>query len=431
MGVTPPLDRGIKVLRQSRGGNGDVASLVLDDNRVIGRSPDCGSDGHPIVRARSNGRTTCAPGDSARVLVFTARRPRSENSNCLRSRWGALSRRWLRRVRHPFTWDARIPDCAADQEGSRRAERHERDTVKKAVDLRVIPARRRGSQSWIEYQDVAVLTMLGHLGRLGLRAAYKRRGARLGAQRRLARGARAAHRASCVRKLDDVERRDERAERYVRLRDQWIVSDPAIKGGEPGDQGLARERPLARGADRRGRGRRGARRGLPAHPGRGARGRRPLRPRQPAARAAASAARGVKLWFDEDLSPTLVQVANARGFQATCNRDRGMLGASDAQLRAIVQAEGFVLVTDNASDFRPMFARDDIHPGLAVHPRRVRPRRAATTRGALIDFIVDAGRSGRTSRRGLHGQPARRATTPRAARHARRTPACLTTARPA
>ena len=65
----------------------------------------------------------------------------------------------------------------------------------------------------------------------------------------------------------------------------------------------------------------------------------------------------MKLWFDEDLSPTLVQVANERGFEATCNRDRGLLGATDAELRAIVQAEGFVLVTDNAvglpADVRP------------------------------------------------------------------------------
>ena len=65
----------------------------------------------------------------------------------------------------------------------------------------------------------------------------------------------------------------------------------------------------------------------------------------------------MKLWFDEDLSPTLVQVANERGFQATCNRDRGVLGAKDAVLRRLVQAEGFVLVTDNATDFRPMYER--------------------------------------------------------------------------
>ncbi len=74
----------------------------------------------------------------------------------------------------------------------------------------------------------------------------------------------------------------------------------------------------------------------------------------------------MRLWFDEDLSPTLVWVANERGLEATCNRDRGTLGSTDLQLRRLVQAEGYVFVTDNASDFRPMYARDAIHPGLVV-----------------------------------------------------------------
>jgi predicted nuclease of predicted toxin-antitoxin system len=96
----------------------------------------------------------------------------------------------------------------------------------------------------------------------------------------------------------------------------------------------------------------------------------------------------VKLWFDEDLSPTLVAIANDRGFEATCNRDRGLLGATDAQLRLIAQAEGFVLVTDNASDFRPMFARADIHPGLAVMPAEHGRAGQQRLAGLLIAFIV-------------------------------------------
>jgi predicted nuclease of predicted toxin-antitoxin system len=76
----------------------------------------------------------------------------------------------------------------------------------------------------------------------------------------------------------------------------------------------------------------------------------------------------VKLWFDEDLSPTLVQVARDHGLEATCNRDRGVLGHKDAQLRQLAQAQDYILVTDNASDFRPMYTRDDFHPGLIVVP---------------------------------------------------------------
>lgn len=76
----------------------------------------------------------------------------------------------------------------------------------------------------------------------------------------------------------------------------------------------------------------------------------------------------MRLWFDEDLSPSLVQVANALGFEATCNRDRAMLASKDPELRRVVQAEGYVFVTNNAADFRPMYSREDIHPGLIVMP---------------------------------------------------------------
>lgn len=74
----------------------------------------------------------------------------------------------------------------------------------------------------------------------------------------------------------------------------------------------------------------------------------------------------MRLWFDEDLSPTLVRIANEHGLEATCNRDRGVLGHTDAQLRQLVQSQGHVLVTDNASDFRPMNRHDEVHPGMIV-----------------------------------------------------------------
>lgn len=98
----------------------------------------------------------------------------------------------------------------------------------------------------------------------------------------------------------------------------------------------------------------------------------------------------MKLWFDEDLSPTLVQVANARGFDATCNRDRGVLGHTDAQLRRLVQGQDYVFVTDNASDFRPMYERDQLHPGLAVMPAEFGRDRQQQLAGAIIDWVVRA-----------------------------------------
>lgn len=98
----------------------------------------------------------------------------------------------------------------------------------------------------------------------------------------------------------------------------------------------------------------------------------------------------MKLWFDEDLSPTLVQVANKLGFGATCNRDRAVLGAKDPQLRALVQRESYVFVTDNASDFRRMYARDDVHPGLIVLPGAGGRRAQWQSATAVIRWIVAA-----------------------------------------
>ena len=115
----------------------------------------------------------------------------------------------------------------------------------------------------------------------------------------------------------------------------------------------------------------------------------------------------MRLWFDEDLSPTLVRVAQQRGFEATCNRDRDVLGIKDAQLHEAVQRENFVLVTDNASDFRPGYARDEIHPGLIVMPAGPGREHQRELARQVIDWIVSRIRQRSDSCR-VHGQQTRR-----------------------
>jgi predicted nuclease of predicted toxin-antitoxin system len=105
----------------------------------------------------------------------------------------------------------------------------------------------------------------------------------------------------------------------------------------------------------------------------------------------------VRLWFDEDLSPTLVQVAHEHGLEATCNRDRGVLGHKDDQLRQLVQSQGYVLVTDNASDFRPMYGRDELHPGMIVIPGGDgRARQQQLVRAVIAWILNAAGESAQT-----------------------------------
>jgi excisionase family DNA binding protein len=105
-------------------------------------------------------------------------------------------------------------------------------TVKKAVDQRVIPARRRGSQSLVEVDDVPVLAMLGLLTEMRLVVKHKRQ------LRDWLRESDAPEEleltpALVVRRVCEVEQARLRAERYAELRDRWIVRDPAVKGGEP------------------------------------------------------------------------------------------------------------------------------------------------------------------------------------------------------
>jgi len=105
-------------------------------------------------------------------------------------------------------------------------------TVKKAVDQKVIPTKKRGSQLWIDVDDVPVLFMLGQLRDMKLAVQYKRQ---------LREWLRTSGPSSelelmpmlIVRRVDDVEETRRRAERYAQLRDVWIVRDPNVKGGEP------------------------------------------------------------------------------------------------------------------------------------------------------------------------------------------------------
>ncbi|HUB35531.1 MAG TPA: DUF5615 family PIN-like protein [Solirubrobacteraceae bacterium] len=76
----------------------------------------------------------------------------------------------------------------------------------------------------------------------------------------------------------------------------------------------------------------------------------------------------MKLWVDEDLSPSLVEVAHAHGLDAACNRDRGLLGGSDLEvLRRCIQ-EDRTLITNNLGDFRRLCETRSVHPGLIVLP---------------------------------------------------------------
>jgi len=77
----------------------------------------------------------------------------------------------------------------------------------------------------------------------------------------------------------------------------------------------------------------------------------------------------VKLWIDECLSPTLVEQANRRGYWATCNRDRNLLGVRDQPLHKTVIDEEAVFVTNDEADFDALYRQVDLHTGLLILPQ--------------------------------------------------------------
>ncbi len=124
----------------------------------------------------------------------------------------------------------------------------------------------------------------------------------------------------------------------------------------------------------------------------------------------------MRLWIDEDLSPSLVDVAHAHGLDATCNRDRGLLGSSDRDVLRRCIDEDRTLVTNNLGDFRRLCETRSAHPGLIVLPTLARAaqqellanaldhvnRRMADTRATdpgefMINMIVEVNDSGTCS----------------------------------
>jgi predicted nuclease of predicted toxin-antitoxin system len=93
----------------------------------------------------------------------------------------------------------------------------------------------------------------------------------------------------------------------------------------------------------------------------------------------------VKLWIDECLSPTLVARANRRGYWATCNRDRDLLGIADKNLHELVIDEEAVFVTNDEADFVALYKRVDLHTGLLILPQT--DKRESLWR--LLDVALD------------------------------------------
>jgi predicted nuclease of predicted toxin-antitoxin system len=95
----------------------------------------------------------------------------------------------------------------------------------------------------------------------------------------------------------------------------------------------------------------------------------------------------VRFLIDECLTVQLVAVATDHGYEAHHIAYLDMAGQKDWHVARHAQENDFVFVTNNAADFRALYATQELHPGLVILIPNVRAdlqRRLFT--GALEQF---------------------------------------------
>jgi predicted nuclease of predicted toxin-antitoxin system len=98
----------------------------------------------------------------------------------------------------------------------------------------------------------------------------------------------------------------------------------------------------------------------------------------------------VNFLIDECLHTSLVQVAVDRGHEATHVNYRGLSGVKDWNLMAPIRENEFTLVTNNAGDFRRLYAQEEIHAGLVILIPNVPPSEQRALFDAALDELAAA-----------------------------------------
>ncbi len=90
------------------------------------------------------------------------------------------------------------------------------------------------------------------------------------------------------------------------------------------------------------------------------------------------------------LATSLVEVAVERGHAATHVNYRGLSGVQDWNLMAPIQEGDFTFVTNNAKDFRRLYAQEEIHAGLVILIPNVPPAEQRELSDAALDDLAVA-----------------------------------------
>lgn len=97
----------------------------------------------------------------------------------------------------------------------------------------------------------------------------------------------------------------------------------------------------------------------------------------------------MNLLIDECLHTSLVAVAVARGHQAQHVNWLGLSGEADWDLMPRIIDDDFTFVTNNASDFRRLYALQPLHAGLIIIVPQVAPAKQRELLETVLDELGD------------------------------------------
>lgn len=95
----------------------------------------------------------------------------------------------------------------------------------------------------------------------------------------------------------------------------------------------------------------------------------------------------MKFLIDECLHTSLVAVAQSQGHEAFHVNWLGLSGETDRGLMPKIVGGDFTFVTNNARDFRKLYARQALHAGLILILPQLVPARQRDLFGAILDEV--------------------------------------------
>jgi len=91
--------------------------------------------------------------------------------------------------------------------------------------------------------------------------------------------------------------------------------------------------------------------------------------------------------IDENLSPALIEPARQRGFEAMHVNHLGLRTETDWDLLKVIVEQDWMLVTNNAIEFRGRYREIELHPGVVFLLPAVRRAEQLRLFEAALDYI--------------------------------------------